>query len=114
MKSVIKALEQVLTDNYVSLHGIFQETIGDISNELRQAGIITQAVHKSPSYNAIICQFVGGMNFISTQEELEEYCKVFITALTNVGGPLTRAALMVKQKWIDTVKQELGIELQLN
>ena len=114
MKSVIAELEQVLTDNYVSLHGIFQQSIGDISNELLQAGIITQTVQKSPSYDAIVSQFVGGMNFISTQEELEEHCKVFVTALTNVGGPLRRAAQMVKQKWIDTVKQKMGIELQLN
>ena len=111
---IIKILEQVLIDNYVSLHGIFQESIGAISNELLQAGIITPGVQRSPSYNVIISQFVGGMNFINTQKELEEHCKVFITALTNVGGPLRRAAQMVKKEWIDTVKQELLVELQLN
>ena len=89
-------------------------SIGSISNQLLQADIITSDVQKSPSYDAIINQFVGGMNFISTQEELEKHCKVFITALTNVGGPLRIAAQTVKQKWIDIVKQELGIELQLN
>ena len=113
MKSVISELEKVLTDNHVCLHGIFQESIGDISNELLQAGIITRTVQRSPSYDAIVSQFVGGMNFISTQKELEEHCKVFITALTNVGGPLRRAAQMIKQKWIDTVKQKLGIEIKL-
>ena len=112
--NIIKILEQVLADNYVSLHDVFQESIGAISNELFQAGIITNGVQKSPSYDKIISQFVGGMKFISTQKELEEYCKVFIKALTNVGGPFTRAAQTVKEKWIDTVKQELGIALQLN
>ena len=89
-------------------------SIGSISNQLVQVDIITSDVQKSPSYDAIVSQFVGGMNFISTQEELEEHCKVFITALTNVGGPLRRTAQMIKQKWIDTVKQVLGIESQLN
>ena len=114
MKTVIAKLQQILTDNHADLHDAFQESIGDISNRLLQAGIITRDVQKSNSYDKIISQFVGGMKFISTQKELEEYCKVFIKALTNVGGPVRRAAQMIKQKWIDTVKQVLGIELQLN
>ena len=111
---IIKILEQVLTHSHANLHGLFQESIDSISNELLQASIITRDVQRYPSYDKIIGQFVGGMKFINTQKELEEHCKVFIKALTNVGGPFTRAAQAVKEKWIDTVKQVLGIELQLN
>ena len=114
MTAVIAELKKVLNSMQADLNDIFQMSIGSISNQLVQVDIITSDVQKSPSYDAIISQFVGGMNFISTQKELEEHCKVFIKALTNVGGPLRRAALMIKQKWIDAVKQELGIELQLN
>ena len=114
MKTVIVELKQVLTDNHADLRDVFQESIGDISNQLLQAGIITQTVQRSNSYDAIISQFVSGMKFKHTQRDLEERCKKFITALTDVGGPVKDAALMVKEKWIETVKQELGIELQLN
>ena len=96
------------------LHDTFQMSIGSISNQLLQADIITSDVQKSPSYDAIINQFVSGMKFKRTQRNLEEHCKKFITALTNVGGPVKDAALMIQEDWIDIVKRELGIELQLN
>ena len=89
-------------------------SIGSISNQLLQVDIITSDVQRSPSYDKIIIEFVGGMKFKCTQRDLEERCKKFITALTNVGGPVKDAAQTIKQKWIDTVKQELGIDLQLN
>ena len=47
------------------------------------------------------------MKFICTQKDLEEHCKKFIVALTNVGGPVKSAALMIQQEWI-------GIKLSLN
>ena len=113
MKSVIAELKKVLNSMQADLHDIFQMSIDSISNQLVQVDIITSDVQKSPSYDAIISQFVGGMKFISTQEELEDYCKVFITALANVGGPLRRAAQMLQQDWIEIVKKQLGVDLQI-
>ena len=111
---IIKILHHILTNNHVNLQNIFQVSVGSISNELFQAGIITHDVQQSPKYDPIINQFVSGMKIRRKQRDLEEYCKKFITALTNVGGPVKDAALMIQQDWIDIVKRELGIELQLN
>ena len=71
-------------------------------------------MYRFPSYDVIISQFVGGTKFKHAQRDLEEHCKKFITALTNVGGPVKHAAVMIQQDWIDIVKRELGVELQLN
>ena len=114
MKLVIRELEQVLTTHHADLHTAFQESIGDISNELLQVGIITRNVQRSPSYNAIVTQFIGGLKFKHTLRDLEERCMKFITALTNVCGPVRDAAEMLQQEWTDEVKQKLGIELQLS
>ena len=103
-----------MTNHQIALHDIFQESIGSISYELLQVDIITRGVQRSPSYDAIIHQFKAGMNFIGTQRDLEEHCKKFITALTNVGGPVKDAALMIQQDWINGVKRELGIEFKIN
>ena len=111
---MVAKLKQVLTDNHVDLHDVFQESIGSISNELLQAGIITRDVQMAPSYDAIINQFVNGMKFKRTQRDLEERCKKFITALINVGGPVKDAALMIQHEWIDIVNRELGIEFDIN
>ena len=98
-----------MTYSHVDLRDVFQETIGDISNELYAASIITRDVQRSPSYDAIISQFKAEMNIKCTWRDLEEHCKKFITALTNVGGPVKIAALMIQQEWIDIVNRELGI-----
>ena len=97
---IIRKLKQVLVANHVALHDIFQESIGSISNELLQVDIITRDVFKSPSYDAIIGQFEAGMDIARTWRDLNEHCKKFITALTNVGGPVKDAALMIQQEWI--------------
>ena len=86
-------------------------SIGSISNELYAAGIISRDVKMSPSYDAIIGQFEAAMNIKKTPTDLEEHCKKFITALTNVGGPVEHAALMIKQEWIDIVNRELNLKL---
>ena len=109
LKSIV-ALKQVLRKNHAILHDIFQTSIGSISNELYAACIITRDVQRSPSYDAIIDQFEAAMDFMQTQKGLEEHCNKFITALTNVGGPVNDAALMIQQEWIDIVNRELGIE----
>ena len=87
-------------------------SIGSISDELFQADIITRDVQRSPSYDTIIGQFMVGMDIKRTQKDLEEHCNKFITALTNVGGPVKAAALMIQQewsKWINIVNRELRI-----
>ena len=106
LESVIEKLEQALITKQVALHTIFQESMSDISDELFQVDIITRGVQRSPSYDAIINQFVGGMKCKQTQRDLEEHCKKFIAALTNVGGPVKDAALMIQKDWVES-----GIEL---
>ena len=66
--------------------------------------MIARHVQRSPTYDAIISEFVEVMNFIDTQKDLVEHCKKFITALTNVGGSVKIAALMIQQEWIDILK----------
>ena len=49
------------------------------------------------------------MDIARTWRDLNEHCKKFITALTNVGGQVKDVALMMQQDWIDIVERELGI-----
>ena len=49
------------------------------------------------------------MDIARTWRDLNEHCNKFITALTNVDGPVKDVALMIQQEWIDIVSSELGI-----
>ena len=78
---------------------MFQLSLDSIANELFQAGIITQDIHRSPTYNKIIGCFLAGLNFICEQSDLEGQCSKFLTALSNVGGPVALASAMIQREW---------------
>ena len=74
--------------------------MSSISDQLLQAGIITQDIHRSsPSYDDIIGSFLAGLKFIQKQSDLKKECETFLSALSNIGGPVARAADMLRDEW---------------
>ena len=92
-------LEDVLTKNQVSLKRAFQLSLPNISDELLQVGIITKFVQEEPTYDKIIGSFLAGIAFIDDQSELKGQCDRFLSALSNVGGPVTNAVSMLRKEW---------------
>ena len=102
--AIKQKLEDVFIDNQVSLKRAFQLSLRSVSDELYQARIITQDIHKSPTYDDIIGSFISGISFINNLSQLEERCDKFLSALSNVGGPVADAADMLREEW-DRVKK---------
>ena len=73
--------------------------MGSISDQLLQAGIITQDIHRSPSYDDIIGSFLAGITFIDSLDEVKGQCDKFLSALSNVGGPVAFAVNMLRREW---------------
>ena len=96
---MIKNIKQVLTKNQVDLNEVFQLSLDNIANELLQVGIITKPVQVEPTYDKIIGCFLAGLNFIRKQSDLEGQCNKFLTALSNVGGPVALASTMIQEEW---------------
>ena len=96
---VKQKLEDVLTKNQVSLKKAFQLSLPNISDELLQVGIITKSVQEEPTYDKIIRCFLVGIDFIDDQSEIEKECDRFLSALSNVGGPVARASHMLRKEW---------------
>ena len=42
---------------------------------------------------------ISGINFIRTQSEVEKRINKFLSALTNVGGPVADASAMIQEEW---------------
>ena len=92
--------------NQVALKKAFHLSLSSISDQLLQAGIITQDIHRSsPSYDDIIDSFLSGLIIIRKKSDLKKECDTFLSALTNIGGPVARAADMLKDEW-DQVMHE--------
>ena len=103
LDTITGKIEDVLMKNQVALKRAFSLSLGDISDELLQVGIISKSVQKSPSYDDIIGSFLAGLTFIRRQSKLKERCDTFIAALSNVGGPVADAVDMLKEEWEQTM-----------
>ena len=113
---VKRELENVLNEKQVLLHNSFTvtpETLGEIARELSAVNIINKAVKKAPTYDAIIDSFVNGMKLKKEISGVEEYCKKFLKALSNIGGPVDDAASMITDEWTKAVKEKCGVDLTL-
>ena len=111
-----KELHKVLNENQVVLNEIFAatpETLAEIAREMNAVNIITKAVKENPAYDAIINSFVSGMKLRRDISKVEEHCKKFLKALSNVGGPVADAGEMIETEWIEAVKEKCGVDLKL-
>ena len=100
---VKEKIEDVLLKNQVALKRAFSLSLSDISDELLQVGIISKSVQESPSYDGIIGSFLAGLTFIINDAKLMERCDMFLSALSNVGGPVADAVDMLREEWRQAV-----------
>lgn len=108
MKSVTNSLIGVLRNKEVVLSEIFEDSLPDIALGLSAANIITHSVRKNPSYDSIIRNFITGLKMKSSIAELEVHCMDFLEALSNIGGPVTGAADMLRRKWREETNLQFG------
>ena len=106
LNGIKRNIKGVLVQNQVDLKDAFRLSLSSISDQLLQAGIITQDIHRSsPSYDDIIDSFLAGITFIDNLDEVKGQCDKFLSALSNVGGPVAFAANMLRREW-DQVMHE--------
>ena len=106
LNGIKRNIKGVLVKNQVDLKDAFRLSMNSISDQLLQAGIITQDIHRSsPSYDDIIDSFLSGLTFIRKPSDLKKECNTFLSALSNIGGPVARAAGMLRDEW-DQVMHE--------
>ena len=110
IKSITDSLIEVLRNKQVVLSEVFEDSLPDIALELSAANIITHSVRKKPSYDSIIGNFITGLKMKSTIAGLEKHCMDFLEALSNIGGPVTEAADMLRRKWTKETNLQLDIK----
>ena len=105
LNGIKRNIKGVLVQNQVDLKEAFDLSLSNVADELVQVGIISKSVHKSPTYDNIIGSFLAGLTFIRKQSDLKKECDTFLSALSNIGGPVARAAGMLRDEW-DQVMHE--------
>ena len=107
LKGIKRNIKGVLVQNQVDLKDAFRLSLSSISDQLLQAGIITQDIHRSsPSYDDIIDSFLAGITFIDNLDEVKGQCDKFLSALSNVGGPVAFAVNMLRREWDQVIHED--------
>ena len=84
-----------------------------VADELLEAGIVTCDVQTNPTSDNIINCFLSGFVFKDELEEIEEYCMKFFNAFYEIRGPYVDAANKIKKSIQESVRDKLGIQLNV-
>ena len=76
-------------------------------------GLISKSVRDSPTVYNVIGEFESGMNLVNSISKLQEHCQLFLQCLSSEGGPTKLAAQKLCQEWVDKVKKQCDISVDL-
>ena len=110
---VIRCIELVMEKNHANLCRLFKSSLKTFAEELLQAGIITRDIETDPTSDTIINCFLSGFAFKNELEEIEEYCVRFFNAFYEIRGPYVDAANKIKKCIQESVRDKLGIQLNV-
>ena len=100
--------------NHAKLTRLFKTgSLKTVADELLEAGIITRDVQTNPTSDNIINCFLSGFVFKDDLEEIEEYCTKFFNAFYEIRGPYVDAANKIKKFIQESVRDKLGIQLNV-
>ena len=100
--------------NHAKLTRLFKTgSLKTVADELLEAGIITRDVQTNPTSDNIINCFLSGFVFKDKLEEIEEYCTKFFNAFYEIRGPYVDAANKIKKSMQESVRDKLGIQLNV-
>ena len=75
--------------------------------------LISESVRDSPTVYNVIGEFESGMKLASNISKLQEHCQLFLQCLSSEGGPTKLTAQKLCQDWMEEVKKQCDISLDL-
>ena len=97
-----------------ALSGLFEGLLKTVASEMLSVGLIPHAIEKNPTFDGIMTFFLAGFAFKAKLEDVAKHCVKFFDVFYKIGGPFVDAADMIKQTIQVTVKDNLGIQLNIN
>lgn len=110
---VTEILQKVLQEQSANLTKLLSNCLSSVATELFSNNLITDYVHRNPTYQSVIDDYNNGMKYKSVPE-LEKHCQLFLDSLSGQGGPVKDAAKALARYWKEEVNKELGIDFKLN
>ena len=106
-----KLMKKVLTKNYAALTDLPKTSLVKLAEEMFSAGLINREVQRAPTFDDIIGEFEAGMSFKKDHTQLQEYAKMFLSILNDMGGSFACASDVLRNEWTEIVKRELKVDI---
>ena len=110
---VNKVLKSVLTSHFADLSNQLSRCLPRVSAAMYSKSLISESVRKSPTIDSVIDEFESGMRLANNISKLQEHCQHFLQCLSSEGGPTKLAAQKLCHNWIEEVKKQCDISLDL-
>ena len=104
-------IRRVLTEHRADLPDLLKPSLADLAKEMFAVGLINDDVLKKPTYSDIMGDFLTRIKFMKNRTKLQEYVKMFLMILNNLGGDCTHVSNVLQVEWTEIIKRELHIEL---
>lgn len=108
-----KLVRKVLNKNHALLVDLPVASLPDLASKMLSAGLISTGVHKAPTFDDIIYEFIARINFRKDHTKLQEDLGKFLACFNEVGGTYAVASDLLQDEWTNTIKQELNLEINL-
>ena len=108
-----KVLKSVLTSHFADLSNQLSRCLARVSAAMYSKRLISESVRDSPTVYNVIGEFESGMNLVNNISKLQKHCQLFLQCLSSEGGPTKLTAQKLCQDWIDEVKKQCNISLDL-
>ena len=107
-------INDVLVSHYADLTSLPMEAVPDLANKLFALRLVNNAVRGNPSIEKFIEEFKAGLTFQRKLPQVQEHCQKFLGSFIAVSGSFAHAATALHQDWIEAIKNELGLDFNIN
>ena len=113
IKKLRRVICSVLAQHHTSLHDSSRNILQLLANQMYSAGLISIAAVRSHSFDSVLGEFIAALNLKRSVSKIEQHCSIFLSILTNIGGPCAQGSQVLQQDWIKESRTECGVDLQL-
>ena len=111
---VHKVLKKVLTSHFADLSNQLSRCLPQVAAEMYSKDLISKSVRDSPTAINVINEFERGLEIVNEDIlKLQEHCQLFLQCLSSEGGPTKLVAQNLCKDWMEEVKRECDIALDL-
>ena len=106
-------IDNVLVSHYAALNSL-KTSLSDLAIQLYVACLISDEVKKTRNMESFITEFKASLSFKRKLPKVEDHCQKFLSSFIALRGSCADAAIALGEDWIKAIRNELGLDFNIN